>query len=202
MPLAAHQKSWSLLPIATIVGLFMLLMVAAQALAPSWQLLIRYEREAIAAGQWWRLLSGHFLHLDWEHLFLNLAGLALGTWLFGRDHSPRYWLLAGLVTAAGCGLGLYCFVPSVHWYVGLSGMLHGFMIIGFGGWLLAGDRWGAVLLLLVIGKMLWEQLGGEMPWADPLAGGQVVTAAHAWGAVAGACYLGAGLFWHRWRRCV
>lgn len=202
MPLAPDQERFSLLPISLVVALFMLLMVVLQALPASWQQLIRYDRAAIAAGQWWRLFTGHFIHLDWKHLALNLAGLGLGTWLFGADRSPRRWLLAGLVLALGGSLGLYCFAPEVGWCVGLSGMLHGFMIIGFGSWALSGDRAGLLLLAVVVGKMAWEQLGGDMPWAASLAGGQVVTAAHLWGAVAGALFLAGETLWCRRRRCV
>ena len=34
-----------------------------------------YDRDAIAAGEAWRLLSSHLSHSDLEHLLLNLLGL-------------------------------------------------------------------------------------------------------------------------------
>ena len=76
------------------------------------------------------------------------------------------------------------------------------MIVGFGGWALAGDRWALGLLLVVLGKMSWEQLGGHMPWAESMAGGRVVTDAHVWGAVGGAVYLAASLAWKKYQRSV
>lgn len=177
----------------------MLLMTALQAMPVAWQHALRYDRGAIEAGQWWRLLSAHFIHLNWSHLVLNLAGLGLGTWLFGADRSPGRWMLATFLAAAGCGLGLYWFTPSVGWCVGLSGVLHGLMVVGFGGWVLAGDRWAALLLAVVVGKMAWEQLGGTMPWTGSMVGGTVITAAHLWGAVGGAAYLAGEAIWCRWR---
>jgi len=33
--------------------------------------LLRYDRGAIAAGGWWRLLTAHIVHLDASHLVLN-----------------------------------------------------------------------------------------------------------------------------------
>lgn len=188
-----------MLPISAIVAISMMAMAALQAMPLAWQHALRYDRDAIAAGQWWRLLSAHFIHLNWSHLTLNLAGLGLGTWLFGSDRSPRRWLLATTMAAAGCGLGLYWFAPSVGWCVGLSGVLHGLMVVGFGGWALAGDRWALVLLAVVVGKMTWEQLGGSMPWAASMAGGTVITAAHVWGAAGGALYLAGEAIWCQWR---
>ena len=199
MALPSDRDGFSLVPIGTVVAASMVVMAALQALPEPLQATIRYDRDAVAAGQWWRLVSGHFIHLGWSHLALNLAGLGLGTWLFGADRSPRQWLLATLVSAVACGLGLYWFAPSVRWCVGLSGVLHGLMVVGFGGWFLAGERWALVLLAVVLGKMTWEQLGGDMPWAAAMAGGKVITAAHVWGAVGGAAYLASAHAW-RWYR--
>ena len=44
-----------------------------------------FERSAIATGQWWRLLSAHFVHLDTEHAVLNGLGVVLMWALFVRD---------------------------------------------------------------------------------------------------------------------
>src|SRR3954447_25325534 len=39
--------------------------------------LLSYDRAAITAGQWWRLLTGNFVHLGWYHWFLNELGLVV-----------------------------------------------------------------------------------------------------------------------------
>src|SRR5262245_20822538 len=49
---------------------------------------LSYDRAALADGQWWRVISGHFVHLDADHLFVNLMGLVLMWALFARDYSP------------------------------------------------------------------------------------------------------------------
>jgi hypothetical protein len=83
----------------------------------------------------------------------------------------------------------------VGWCVGLSGVLHGLMVVGFGAWILAGERWAIGLLAVVIGKMAWEQAGGSMPWESGMAGGRVITDAHVWGAVGGALFLAGDIAW-------
>src|ERR1700721_3485005 len=53
--------------------------------------LLRYDRSAIAAGGWWRLLTAHIVHLDVHHLLLNELGLGLMGWLFGRAYAAGEW---------------------------------------------------------------------------------------------------------------
>lgn len=179
----------------------MLLMVALQMTPQPWQLHLRYDRDAVAAGEFWRLLTGNFVHLGWRHLGLNLLGLGLGTWAFAPDRSALQWLLATLVAALAVNLGLFYLTPEVRWCVGLSGVLHGLMIVGFGGWALQRERYAWGLLAVVLAKIAWEQSGGAMPWAADLAGGAVVADAHLWGAVGGAAFLAAHGVWCRlgWR---
>jgi rhomboid family GlyGly-CTERM serine protease len=182
-----------------VVAFSMLAMAVIQALPQPWQDTLRYDRAGIAAGEVWRIVTGHFVHLGWSHFALNMAGLGLGTWLFGADRSPRQWLIATLVSAMASGAGLWWFSPSIEWCVGLSGVLHGLMVVGFGGWVLAGERWAWAFLAVVIGKLTWEQLGGDMPWANVLAGGRVVTDAHLWGAAGGVAFLAVEAAWRHLR---
>src|ERR1700759_82553 len=50
---------------------------------------LRYDRTGLAAGQWWRLISAHLVHLDLDHAVLNSLGLVLMWALFARDYRPR-----------------------------------------------------------------------------------------------------------------
>src|SRR6266436_3351375 len=67
---------------------------------------LRYDRVALAAGQWWRLLSAHIVHLDLDHAVLNSLGLVLMWALFARDYRPRQWLLIVVGTIAAIDAGL------------------------------------------------------------------------------------------------
>lgn len=197
--LPADGKSFAPRPIYAVVAVSMVLMALLQTVPGEWSAVLRYDREAVAAGEIWRLLTGNFVHLGWRHLALNLLGLGIGTWMFAADRPAAQWLLATLVSALAVNLGLFWFAPGVRWCVGLSGVLHGLMIVGFGHWAREGERFAWLLLALVAAKMSWEQLGGDMPWASELAGGNVVVDAHLWGAAGGGLYLVGQGVWSRSR---
>lgn len=149
------------------------------------QQLLRYDRAAILQGAWWRLLSGHLLHLGWSHLLMNLAGLALVWALVGGTLSNRNWLIILSADALITGLGLLIFNPQLDWYVGLSGILHGLLVAGIITQLKQGQR-GSVLLLAALAlKLAWEQFAGPLPGSESSAGGRVIVDAHLYGALGG-----------------
>jgi rhomboid family GlyGly-CTERM serine protease len=147
---------------------------------------LRYDRDAILHGQWWRIISGNVVHLGWPHLLLNLAGLILVWLLFRRALTTRSWILVTLASAAAVGAGLLLFDPALHWYVGLSGVLHGLFAAGVVTSLYAGNRGDWWLMALFVAKITWEQLVGTMPGSAEIAGGNVIVDAHLYGAVGGA----------------
>src|SRR5260221_13119293 len=62
--------------------LILLVLGLVLGLGDSSSALLRYDRSAIAAGGWWRLLTAHMVHLDAHHLMLNGLGLVLMWALF------------------------------------------------------------------------------------------------------------------------
>ncbi len=140
--------------------------------------LLRYDRGAIGAGGWWRLLTAHIVHLDTHHLLLNELGLVLMWSLFAADYDADEWCLIVLTGALAISSGLWWFSPHVDWYVGASGVLHSVMAAGAARHLMARawDRW--LLIVILSGKLAYEQLGGHEP---PL----VVVDAHLYGAIWG-----------------
>jgi rhomboid family GlyGly-CTERM serine protease len=147
--------------------------------------LARYERVGLEGGQYWRLLSGHLVHLGWGHLWPNLAALLIVAALFEGVYRSADWLLLGLISAASIDAGLYFLDPTVRWYVGLSGVLHGFVAAGAVEALLRGQTFGALLAIGVCGKLIFEQLFGPVPFTAASVGGPVVVAAHLYGAAGG-----------------
>jgi rhomboid family GlyGly-CTERM serine protease len=147
------------------------------------QALLRYERGALAGGQWWRLLSAHVVHLDLRHALLNALGLALVWALFARDYSPKAWLAIVLGAIAAIDAGLWLRDSTVQWYVGSSGVLHGLMAAGALAHVRTGERDGWLLAALLAAKLLYEQALGALPLSgsDP-----VVVDAHLYGVLGGA----------------
>jgi rhomboid family GlyGly-CTERM serine protease len=92
--------------------------------------LLRYDRSAIAAGGWWRLLTAHIVHLDAHHLILNELGLVLMWSLFAQDYDAVEWCVIVLAGALAISSGLWWLSPRVSWYVGASGVLHSVMAAG------------------------------------------------------------------------
>jgi len=147
------------------------------------QLALRYERAGLAAGQWWRLISAHVIHLGFEHALLDVAGLALMWALFARDYSRSgWWLILGL-SVIGIDAGLWLLSSTTQWYVGSSGVLHGVLAAGTAAHLRARQPDGWLLALFLVGKLVYEQSAGALPLT---AGGAVIVDAHLYGAVSGA----------------
>jgi len=151
---------------------------------------LSYDRPEIAAGELWRLVSGHFVHLGVSHLIWDAAGFLLIWYLVGQSFSRIQWVIVSLVTIVGIDLGFWFLEPNLSWYVGLSGLVHGFLAAGIVGSLKSGrvDMW--ILGGALIAKLVYEALVGPLPGSEQSSGGTVIVAAHIYGAIAGAIAAG------------
>lgn len=170
-----------------VIGTIALLIQFGGNEASEW---LRYDRSDIIAGELWRTISGHLVHLGWPHLLMNLIGLLLIWLLFGHLIKSRSWLWICLGSAIGISAGMLLFNPELKWYVGLSGVLHGMFVAGAMVSIKAGYRAELLLLLLLTGKLVWEQLVGPLPGSTEFAGGNVIVDAHLYGAISGAMVTG------------
>lgn len=171
-------------------------LVLLQLAGPGTRLALRFDRDAIFAGQLWRVLTGHLLHLGWVHALLNLAGLALCLILAPSLFDSVLGLWRRFLTLAlVVSLALLVFHPAIPDYVGLSGVLYGFFMLGL---VPAARRdWvAAFCLLFILVRLVWQLENGASPAEGRLIGGHVVGVAHAYG-VAGALLM---LGWEKWRR--
>jgi rhomboid family GlyGly-CTERM serine protease len=144
---------------------------------------LRYDRAGLAAGQWWRLITAHIVHLDLDHAVLNSLGLVLMWALFARDYGPRQWLLIVFGAMAAIDAGLWLRDSTVAWYVGSSGALHGIMSAGTLAHVRRRDLDGWILAAFIVLKLAYEQSAGALPFSESHAG--VVVDAHLFGSLGG-----------------
>ena len=142
--------------------------------------LLRYERAGIAQGEWWRLVSGHWVHLGPAHLLPDAAGLVLLWALYARELRPGSWLLALACATAAIDAGLWWGQPDLQWYVGISGLLHGAWAAGAAAAALKGGRAGWVMLAALAVKLAVEHYTGARLFTS---GFPVVSVAHVYGAL-------------------
>jgi rhomboid family GlyGly-CTERM serine protease len=146
---------------------------------------LRYDRQALDGGQYWRLLTGHVTHMGVSHLVLNVAGVYLVWVLVGSWLSISGWILVLSVGVTGIDLGFWFLDKNLVWYVGLSGLLHTLLVAGAFAGLWKRRAESLVILLVVFGKIAYEQIAGPMPGSELSSGGPVVVNAHLYGALAG-----------------
>ncbi len=170
----------SVAPIA-MVGICALIQVGGYTLQ------LQYDQYYVAQAEYWRLLSGHFVHLNWPHFFLNIAALLL-IWQTLFETTPSWQFTAAtLWTSAVVGLALHYLQPEIIWYVGLSGSLHGLFVIGITPLLRRKVVFAHLATLVLIGKLIYEQTIN--PIGQSLLGEQeVIIEAHLYGASAGAVW--------------
>ncbi|HTQ35710.1 MAG TPA: rhombosortase [Steroidobacteraceae bacterium] len=165
---------------ALLTGLAVLLapLAGGAGLRAAW----RYDRTAVAAGEWWRLFTAHLVHLDAHHALLNAAGFVLLWALFARSYPPLQWLLGMLICVVVIDAGFWLLSPRLAWYVGASALLHGVFACGCLAWIRRGEPLGLLALAALAAKLIWEHFSGPLPF---MGGRPVVTVSHLYGAAGG-----------------
>lgn len=162
------ERSWlPALLVPVVLGLLAVLPEAGQT-ALAW------ERSGLAAGEWWRLWSGHAVHYGLPHALVNGVSLGvLGLWLVrGGAWRGRTLLLAVALAAPLLALGLLVTAPGMGDYRGASGLVAMFVALtAVEAWRRArggGERGLALLVLtLLFGKVLAEACGVALPGTLP-----------------------------------
>ncbi|WP_221796987.1 rhombosortase [Oceanobacter mangrovi] len=178
--------------------LLVIVILGLEACKPWLQQWLQFDRNGLDHGQFWRLISANFTHLSFYHAAGNCGGLLLVAYLLGNSvRHLRVLLLLGWCSLA-VGAGLYWLAPDLRQYVGLSGVLHGLLVVAPFWSQFYSRRFAWLFAAAISLKVLWEQ----SPWYDDMAmfgliGGRVETRAHLFGLLAGgaAVLLVAG-----WRR--
>lgn len=151
--------------------------------------LLTAQRQAILAGEVWRLLSAGFAHADFSHLFWNILGLLFFGHSVERQFGSRYFLLAVLAAVllgnavhvlvfpspclgfSGANLMIFAAFASIS----PNAIIHLFFVLPIRAW---------TLLLITIGLDLYyaSRLAGASPIANlvHLTGAVVGLGVHRW----------------------
>ena len=146
-----------------------------------------YQRNFIDTGQWWRLITAHFMHSNVIHFAVNILGLFLLWLLHGEYSRPKSLFINVLLLCVGISLSIYVWSVSIFWYVGLSGVLHGLFAWGVVIDIYLKRKTGYLLLIGLIIKILDEQFFASSQYMSDLIGVSVAIDAHLYGAAIGLC---------------
>lgn len=94
---------------------------------PVWLDQLWFSRSGIAEGQWWRLFTGHLVHLTAAHLVLNGLVFALLAQRIEKLAGPRHLATLLILLAPGISLGLLILVPQMTFYAGVSAINYGLL---------------------------------------------------------------------------
>lgn len=186
------------------VSLLLSLPALVLALVPRWAGRLELDWRAVAGGEVWRVVTGHWTHASAEQLVWDLGAfiaLAAACELCG---GRRRLLAAVGLAALAVPLTLRLALPGVERYRGLSAIdsaLFVLLAVLFLREELAAGRaegwWGGLALAAFLGKLGWEAATGGTLFA-PAAGGAVpLPLAHLAGGLCGlaaACLPASGRF--------
>ncbi len=142
-----------------------------------------FDRQAIFAGEFWRLFSCHFVHCDLEHLSLNLLGLMVLILIFDEVSPLKIWSLLALGIVV-VDTWIWFEMKELEYYCGLSGIENTLLVVGLNSiWNSNKSKYAAIAGVLSLAKIIYEittqnALFSKVSW-------QAVPEAHAAGFTAG-----------------
>ena len=197
MPLLVSLKNWTNTWVNKQGLSLYVLAVVCLLLAPWSELgmdVFSMDRSALKEGEIWRLWTGQLVHSSWAHLWLNLIGLAVLQQIFGDELTPVTWLWGFAVISLVIGVCWLAFgdvswlsFASRDYVVGLSALLHGLFAYGACLAMRRDTLLAAGALLIIGGKVVWEQINGPSEFTSGLIDIQVVSDVRLCGFVVSQC---------------
>ena len=123
--------------------------------------LLVYDREGIAAGELWRLLTGHLVHFSAAHLVNNLLVLVPALWLVETRYKDAGLLL--LVAASTVGIAVFAGAPELQTFGGASGISLAFLTYACLRGIHENRRWRVVCGVLL--AIVCAKLAAEVFWS-------------------------------------
>lgn len=142
---------------------------------------LRYQYNWQESHEWWRLLTAHWVHVNWIHFLLNAAGILLCLSITSPRWTVMRWFVYQVILAFGISVLFSLFNPTLNWYVGYSGVLYGiFILAAFD--LYRRDKLISILLsAAILIKITIEQTGDINLTTSDIIGSPVIVDAHLYG---------------------
>jgi rhomboid family GlyGly-CTERM serine protease len=163
---------------------------------------LAYDRTAIKAGEFWRLVTGHLAHWNADHLLWDVAMFAtLGVILERRDCTS--FTLAIIASIMAISAALWFGHPAINQYRGLSGIdsalfTHAAIRLTIEAWRTRRQMVCGLALFAVVGftaKIVYELVSGNTFFVDSADAGFVpLPAVHVIGGLVGALCSGEMVF--------
>ncbi|MHC4902735.1 MAG: rhombosortase [Planctomycetota bacterium] len=172
----------------------LLLVIGAVFCSPAATAWLEFDRGAIAAGQWWRLVTSNLTHWNGENLFWNAVVFTVLGCLCEARGRARYAVCIS-ASALSIGISVLLFEPHLSTCRGISGVdsaLFAFLAMTLlrAHWSERNWRWVAAVGVLLVGfavKTIVELTSGRAVFVDAAAAGFTpMPLAHALGAAVGA----------------
>ncbi len=107
------------------IVLFICLLITILCFFQFFQESLVYSRKDIENGELWRLWTGQFVHINYQHLLLNSIGLLLFIIIYKKNLLIKILIIELCMLSSGIAIGLYYLSTTIFLYAGLSGVLYG-----------------------------------------------------------------------------
>jgi len=167
-----------------VLGIFIVALIfifTQSQLQTSW----RFDRH-LFSQQPLQALSHALVHLNTQHLALNIAGLLTIGLLFSSAFRSLWWIAALAASAIASAYGVFYYSLETDWLVGLSGALHGLFVYA-----VLRSRASFIWIAALVIKLTVEQKPDWLPannmsqFTEQLINNPVIVDAHLWGAIGG-----------------
>jgi rhomboid family GlyGly-CTERM serine protease len=154
---------------------------------------LEYDRTAIAAGEIWRLFSGHWVHFGFDHFFWDVLAFGVLAAACERRSRPRLFVCV-IASALVISMSVWFGLSGLRVYRGLSGIDSALVVLLFMElWSEAcrSRQWKEIVipaacLTAFVCKVLFELATGDTIFVKSLESGMVgVPLAHVAGAAVG-----------------
>ncbi|MCL4409842.1 rhombosortase [Aliidiomarina haloalkalitolerans] len=151
-------------------------------LQPQWHNYLTLSENSLLA-QPWRIFTTHLVHLNIQHLAMNLVALLLLAIIFRQQVQGRL-LVNVMVISALFATIVPIAVSQEYLFVGLSGVLHGVVVFAGVTMTKQGNKIGFIVLAAVVVKLIFDMTlnSGYQDWL----GAEVAYLCHLGGAIGGA----------------